>query len=520
MEFVVCCDGTWNTPDDLDQGIPAPTNVVKLRNILADTGPEGARQRVYYHPGVGADGTRWERLAGGGMGEGLEKNVQSAYYWLATTYRPGGRIWLFGFSRGAYTVRSLSGMISQCGLLDLSDPAIPPETAWASVDAVYRAYRRKSDGTPKMVALRDMPFHGVPPGKPTLLSTKIHFIGVWDTVGALGVPDDMALLNLIDDPVKFEFHDTDLSAAVVHARHAVAMDERRQSFEPTLWIDTPPRQELKQVWFPGVHGDVGGGYWRCGLSDGALKWMVDEASALGLAFKPGGVQQIKSDPRDVLHDSRTGIFKALKTRPRAVPLVDTASSMAVHPSAHTRRENPPIAQGAYWPSVTLAPAKPKTAEIFARQHWNATGLYLEGGVTYRFTAEGQWIDGSIACGPDGAADGRLDLGKAFHLVGTALGKLEKVYKGLTGNPQADFVLTRREEEIDWFALVGMVANGWKPPDSPRDRPNQIFRIGSGTTFTPALGGYLYCFANDAWQTYDNNRGSIRLTVSPREEHDG
>ncbi|KAB0681354.1 DUF2235 domain-containing protein [Aureimonas leprariae] len=515
MELVVCCDGTWNTPDDLDQGLPAPTNVVKLRNILAERNADGAEQRAYYHPGVGTGGTWWDRIAGGGMGEGLEKNVQSAYHWLATTYRPGARIWLFGFSRGAFTVRSLSGMISQCGLLDLSDPAIPPEAVWKAVDAVYAAYRRKPTGQPKMHAKAEMRFHNVATGDPTALTTKIHFIGVWDTVGALGVPDDMALLNLIDDPTKYEFHDTDLSAAVVHARHAVALDERRQSFEPTLWTDKPPKQELKQVWFPGVHGDVGGGYSRCGLSDGALLWMVEEAKAQGLAFKDAGVRQIKPNAQDVLHDSLTGIFKTLKTRPRAAPLIDERSGDALHGSALERRSEPPITQHEYWPSIVLDPGVSKPVHIYARQHWNATGIYLERGATYEFAADGQWVDGSIPCGPGGTSDGSFHLGEAVRLASAVLGKLENAYKRFTANPQADFVYTKREEAFEWFALVGMVANGWKPEDQPKERPSQVFRIGSGTTFTPKASGYLYCFANDAWQTYDNNRGSVQLTVRRR-----
>ncbi|MEX6090594.1 phospholipase effector Tle1 domain-containing protein [Raoultella planticola] len=104
MNLLVFCDGTWNTPQQLDDGKPAPTNVVKLRNAVA----ENTQQRVYYHSGVGTDGGVVDRYIGGGIGEGLDKNIISAYYWLATRYQPGDKIWLFGFSRGAYTVRSLN----------------------------------------------------------------------------------------------------------------------------------------------------------------------------------------------------------------------------------------------------------------------------------------------------------------------------------------------------------------------------------------------------------------------------
>src|SRR6185295_3142736 len=114
--IVVCADGTWNTPDQKDGGLPAPTNVVKLANALADTDARGVAQKKYYHPGVGSDGSAFDRVLGGGVGKGLDQNIMSGYKWLATEYRPGDDIYLFGFSRGAFTVRSLAGMIGCCGL--------------------------------------------------------------------------------------------------------------------------------------------------------------------------------------------------------------------------------------------------------------------------------------------------------------------------------------------------------------------------------------------------------------------
>ena len=108
----------------------------------------------------------------------------------------------------------------------------------------------------------------------------MHFIGVWDTVGALGIPDHLGVLNLLEEPNKYKFHDTQLNPLVKHARHAIAVDEMRQSFEPTLWTRTEGR-DVKQVWFPGAHSDVGGGYRETGLSDGALAWMVAEAEDKG-----------------------------------------------------------------------------------------------------------------------------------------------------------------------------------------------------------------------------------------------
>ena len=126
--IVICCDGTWNTPDQLDKGVPAPTNVVRLYNALATTDAQGAPQDSYYHPGVGTSGKWWDKAVGGGTGAGLDQHIKSAYQKLCYSYTPGANIYLFGFSRGAYTVRSLCGFIARCGLLRI-DHLEPTEVA-------------------------------------------------------------------------------------------------------------------------------------------------------------------------------------------------------------------------------------------------------------------------------------------------------------------------------------------------------------------------------------------------------
>ncbi len=501
--LIVCCDGTWNTPEQREAGLPAPTNVVKIFNALAKVDAGGVEQRSYYHPGVGTDGNWWNRLAGGGMGDGLDKNVMSAYRWLAGAYRPGDDIYLFGFSRGAYTVRSVGGMIARCGLLDLSAPGLADKAVWKSVQTVFNAYRKRKElSDPALRFFRDVE------GK----RTEVHFIGVWDTVGALGIPDDLALLNLIDDPAKHEFHDLMLSDIVRHARHAVAIDEHRESFTPTLWANDVEHPDVRQIWFPGVHGDVGGGYARAALSDGALVWMMEEAAAAGLAFRPGIGRQLAPDPRGPMHDSLTGVFRSLKTRPRAVPRIEPeAEPAAFHVSALERHRDPALEQADYWATFGIAPGTSSGCAIFASNPWNATGFYLEGGVEYRFAATGEWVDGDVPCGPDGTGDGTFHLGEIAHMASSLLGEAETLFRKATGNQQADFWWTRRDETMPWFALVGVVANGVLA--DVRAAPHQTFLIGGGTTFTPAAGGYLYCFANDAWMTYGNNRGSVRLVVS-------
>jgi uncharacterized protein (DUF2235 family) len=289
--LIVCCDGTWNTPDQEDDGLPAPTNVVRLHRCVSEATAAGVDQRTYYHPGVGTEGGVLGRLTGGMYGRGISQNIQSAYHWLARNYAKGDKIFLFGFSRGAYTVRSLAGMIGRCGLLSLTK-SIDAREGWKRVSEIYEGGYRHKQGKAWS-----------PPASwkfriPKKRADAVHFLGVWDTVGALGVPNDLALLNFFDRPRNWMFHDTELGTGVTTARHAVALDEMRASFTPTMW--TNKHADMKQVWFPGVHSDVGGGYAQTGLADGALRWMIDEAAAAGLDFKSVMVSQIQPNYQGLL----------------------------------------------------------------------------------------------------------------------------------------------------------------------------------------------------------------------------
>lgn len=516
MNLVICADGTWNSPDMMDNGVPAPTNVYKFFNCLARDDKNGNRQERYYHQGVGTEGSRLKRMIEGGTGSGLGKNIKSAYRWLAATYRPGDRIFLLGFSRGAYTVRSLGGMVSRCGLADLPWTNTPKH-AWDAVDRIYDEYRGGKTSTIRAAA--DLPFHNAAMETLPTKTTPIHFIGVWDTVGSLGIPDEFAFLDLLDDVKRHGFHDTAISDIVRHARHAVAIDERRQTFVPTLWQPNPD-VDMQQVWFPGVHADVGGGYGRSGLSDGALLWMIDEARKVGLEFEPDAVAQIRPNERDVLHDSVQGVFKKLKTRPRAVPLFDhRAPSPEVHPSAYGRQKIPPLAQGEYWRHRDV----PGEVNVYARQQWNPTGFFLEAGRTYDLTATGEWMDAAIKCGPGGARDGKFHPAETLYAIGNVAGAAQGLLRKLSGNDRRSVPLARRVPDAPWFALIGVIANDYPPSPAQSTKggkvdelPHETFVIGAGTSFVPKASGYLFCFANDAWQTYDNNRGTVRLKVELRQ----
>ena len=505
--LIVCCDGTWNTPDQTDGGVPAPTNVVRLFNCVTEADAAGVEQVKYYHPGVGTDPGLLSRVAGGGLGLGLDRNIMSAYRFVAETYAAGDEIYLFGFSRGAYTVRSLGGMIGRCGLLDTA--GLDEATVWSRVQDLFdNDYRKPSPGGPAAGGRDGWAFRAPPAGEPGI---PIRFLGVWDTVGALGIPDDMALLNLLDGFRDRSFHDTELGSGVQTARHAVAIDERRASFQPTLWTNVAPGRDVRQLWFPGVHSDVGGGYADTGLSDAALQWMVEEAGAAGLAFDPQLLAQIAPRHHGTLHDSLSGPFALLPTKPRCAPCL--ADGADLHASATARYGNPPITQAPYRRTRILGPGESVSLDVFAADPWNDTGLYLEAGVTYAMTATGQWLDKSVPTGPAGSNDGKFHIGELAHVVGSAIGQAESLFKYFTKNESADFIMTRRHEGFPWFCLVGAVANGTGVDPDGKPIPHETWAIGDGGPRTPGKSGYFYAYANDAWRFYGNNKGRVRLTVT-------
>ncbi len=515
--LIVCADGTWNSPDDEENGQPTPTNVVKFHGAIADSSKE-LTQKKYYHSGVGTEGGFLKKAVGGGTGKGLDENIQSGYMWLATNYAEGDRIYLFGFSRGAYTVRSLAGMIGVCGLLDLSDPDLSPKERWKRVGQVFATYRDRKKTLPKSA---DYAYYGEAVDGEDKPVVPIHFIGVWDTVGALGIPDDLGLLNLLfDDPKDHRFHDTALSDKVLHARHALAMDERRGSFAPTLWSNEKDHKDMRQIWFPGVHSDIGGGYSETELSDLALGWMIEEAEAEGLVFRSGVKGQLRGTHHGLMHDSVRGVFKYHRTVPRAVPRISEEADKALfHVSAVDRHREPPLAQPEFWKGKMLAKGQSETWSIYAREPWNATGLFMIAKETYELSATGEWLDASIPCGPAGMKDGKFHIGEVAHVAASFMDELERGFKKLSGNEEADFWLSRRHHGKDtnktgfeWFALVGAVANGSWDDVKKKTVPHEVWAVGKGCRITPERDGYFYAYANDAWKMYGNNRGSVRLTV--------
>lgn len=262
--IVYCADGTWDHPGETEDGLPADTNVYKFYKALQ----QSATQEPHYDDGVGSDGTPIDRLVGGAIGDGLFKKIRDGYTVIARSYDDGDGVYLIGFSRGAYTARSLAGMIAICGL-----PKPGKFTDQATVDA-FAAYRAGASRKPLLDAFT---------AQFEARDVKISMVGVWDTVGALGIPGN--LFAGLDAEV-FGFLDTGLHPDVQAAYQALAIDECRNEFVPTLWTSSSPGQDVDQVWFAGVHGDVGGGYAESGLSDIALAWMMRKAMTKGLNFDP------------------------------------------------------------------------------------------------------------------------------------------------------------------------------------------------------------------------------------------
>jgi uncharacterized protein (DUF2235 family) len=300
--IVLCCDGTWNQADQESNGIPSPSNVVRIAYRLAKQ--DGATpQVIYYDQGVGT-GNLVDRFAGGAFGEGLDTHIYDAYRFMIANYEVGDEIYLFGFSRGAFTARCIGGMIRKCGVLKRE-----------AVDRYHEALElyhsdHRPDDPPSVGFRTESSLAGDAP-------IPIEFIGVWDTVGALGIP--VRALNR----GKYEFHDTELSKSVKRAAHALAIDEHRGPFEPTLWSYIPKEgQTVEQVWFCGAHSDVGGGYLEHDLSDVALEWMIGRAKAAGLAFDEAAMApgRLHPNPEGTLHNSRKAFYLIMAGLDRPIGL--------------------------------------------------------------------------------------------------------------------------------------------------------------------------------------------------------
>ncbi|MDZ7827613.1 MAG: DUF2235 domain-containing protein [Gammaproteobacteria bacterium] len=442
--------------------------------------------------------------------------LYEAYRFVCVNHRPGDEIFLFGFSRGAYIARSLAGMIGRAGLV--------PRSRLADVPRALEVYR-SGDGT-RQKEFRDEVGASVP---------RIDFLGVWDTVGALGIPDLSSVIGL--DRItreKYRFHDLTLGTHVRRAAHAVAIDERRKLFAPTLMEqdpDAPKSQRLVQSWFPGDHGCVGGGTWeKRGLSNRCLQWMVEQASHggrvlgadlellhdhavadHGIYFEPSTQALLPEGPREIPDGVQwKDIDRSARLRYRETNGADVSTQLKNRfreqldalPASGTRRM-PKNARH-------LGVGQSAEARVEARRKHNPTRVRMKAGERYeiRVPPVQVWKDGgwdpcdvrgwnTIDSGPESKLpweDGERASG----------GWLDKVIRKARDH--------RLVPEADWFELVARIGEGpWFRLDPPEpDSAHADLVMG----FTADADGELMLAANDLasrWDLidkYDNNQGWI------------
>lgn len=323
--IVFLADGTWNGPGQADEE-PQTTNVFKLFSLLDGADDvhslplakeqerklaDGATvvQAAKYLHGVGDSSNAIMRMLGGAFGSGVIARIVRGYTFISRNYRDGDRIFIIGFSRGAYTARSLAGLIAAKGLLQPQD-CEDKEKAYRLGSAVWAEHRAARDENSRSKSLLGDVLSHLPsfldplsgrverPTQP-LRKTDVAVVGVWDTVGALGMP-------IYDGDDRrtdvFQFCDCALSKQVLKGYHAVAISERRADFTPTLW---EPRDGITQMLFAGAHADVGGGYRdaedESGLANLSLQWMYDALEGEGLRFKARASDTFPGTPYGPAH---------------------------------------------------------------------------------------------------------------------------------------------------------------------------------------------------------------------------
>lgn len=490
-KLIICLDGTWNGIDD-----KFATNIKKIYDLL-----EGETKRLdknysedaqfkYYHPGVGSEGTYFEKITGGAIALGIESIIKSSYAWLGRNYKKGDKIYIFGFSRGALAGTILSDLIIRVGLLDFSYNSLDKDM-WNKTDKIFDIYK---DGNLKFP--QEWVFHQFNSEK-----NEIEFLGVFDTVEAY-IGDYKELVAQIfkkstnkKSTKRLLGNDFKISKQILNARHALSLDEKRIPFTPLVWkgIDRIDKK-VKQIWFSGVHCDIGGGYEDSTLSNITLKWMVDEVNQLNnkLKFKPNlfeNLDKLKIDSQALIHDSYTEFYKKFTgSQPRSIPNLsrNNKDSFSIHPSVFERMDNPPLGQGDYRLQREFdSQSKSITLNIYASREWNETGIYIEKNKYYKFSTRGEWFDGNDSCDSEGMIDSIKN------------GRIEN-------------------SNFPWFCMVGMVAMGGESTGNCSAMEYEPFIIKKETIFHSNWEGYLYCFANDK-RNYEDNKGRIELTIEILEE---
>ncbi len=523
-QLVVCMDGSWNDPAE-------QTNVRRLFEMLPgderrveESGPirshlvkSGDQVVAWYLDGVGKNG-RQRGLLAGTHGISQHDRIIDAYLLLARIYERGDKIWLFGFSRGAWAARCLGAFVVRSGL-------IPPTEADddAAADNAERIWLNYKEGRGVKRGGRFWRYHD---------ETPLRMIGVWETVGELGVPvfDGMRLIEATELGF-LQFSNRDLSPRVEHGRQSLAIDEARADFAPTLWT---PREGVKQVWFPGAHADVGGGYEQRGLSDVALAWMVQEVNDLdaGLHLDPRRLSQaLAADSLQNRHDETRGtvwrtrtsvarrlpddadldpsVFERMRARTdyRPLALKELPSCAAFYRSDEDPVEETLDAERET-PSCRRLPLDGSVSfPTYAHKWWNASGVEVEVGERYRIEASGTWIDKGVPAG----ANGYESKSWFLHLAEGSRRMAKRPWFSLIAaiHPRPDLEANNPDSENLLTGLVESTLAGVARIDDE----SSLMATPNGCEIEVVEPGFLYFFANDSAFSYANNSGFLTVEVT-------
>jgi Uncharacterized alpha/beta hydrolase domain (DUF2235) len=336
--IVICYDGTWNALTNPDE----VTNVVRVAQAVKSVASDGITQMVYYNAGVGSGGPL-DRLLGGVFGAGLRDSVKRGLAFLALNWDPeepgnpvADEIYIFGFSRGAYSARALAGVIGAI-------QGIPRQSSFDQLEKIWDYYRKSKEEREREKADIDDLIYKMPAEKKPI----IKCVGVWDTVGRYGIPAGLGLGALARQATAWTrgFSNNAIGDHIELGLHAMAIDEWRRSFSATAWVTDQEagRPGVEQVWFAGAHSNVGGGYRRAGLSDLALIWMIARVGELTKLefdneyvqthFWPCAACSLYRSNRGLLG----GILSGFRSYLRPIPEAIRAAGQSIMPA--TKREH-------------------------------------------------------------------------------------------------------------------------------------------------------------------------------------
>jgi uncharacterized protein (DUF2235 family) len=348
--LVLCLDGTWNSPNNAKQRddlttVYKPSNPLKVARSIPPVAPDGLTQVTYYdsgvgalnrHPGLSNKALQWlDNKLGGAWGAGFQGNVEDAYTFIVNNYGNDDldQIYVFGFSRGAGQARSLCRLISWAGgIVRKSDSYYAPDIFRAYLEVQGAGTLQNASERIQDPALRAKLERALPKlsafGPP-----RVRFLGVWDTVLALG--PRLRSGHRTSTPEQ-AFHTGSRPAACVDvACQALAIDESRYDFRPEIWREPHDGQSLKQRWFAGAHSNVGGGLRHDGLANISLHWIVEEARAANLHLDEGFLKHYRPYPEDELHDSRN-LFYKFRELPLTLTRLRRPGSRELSPAGYQR----------------------------------------------------------------------------------------------------------------------------------------------------------------------------------------